>query len=94
MRFLGETDATFALLHAGDEAGALTHAELERRAAHGGPDPNHAPLDPAQIAQLLAARYAARRRGDYARADALRRTLHAQGVALEDTSDGVRWRRS
>ncbi len=46
-----------------------------------------------EIEKLIAAREEARRAKDYARADALREKLAALGVVLEDTPEGVRWKR-
>ncbi|MHA7174897.1 cysteine--tRNA ligase [Arthrobacter monumenti] len=57
----------------------------------GGADPaEHAALD-ALIDAQLAERRAARSNKDYARADAIRDTLAAAGIRLEDTAGGVRW---
>ena len=44
---------------------------------------------PASIQESVNARAASRQRGDYARADALRTQLAAQGFALRDTRDGT-----
>jgi len=46
-----------------------------------------------EIEELIGAREEARRAKDYARADALREKLAALGVVLEDTPEGVRWKR-
>ena len=52
-----------------------------------------APADlPVGAAELLAARVAARASRDWASSDRLRDELAAQGVAVEDTRDGQRWR--
>jgi cysteinyl-tRNA synthetase len=48
----------------------------------------------AHLAALIEAREAARRRRDFAEADRLRGELLAQGITLEDTAKGPRWRRS
>ncbi|PIQ37927.1 MAG: cysteine--tRNA ligase [Lysobacterales bacterium CG17_big_fil_post_rev_8_21_14_2_50_64_11] len=50
--------------------------------------------DDARIQCLVDARNAARQERDFARADAIRAELAAQGIFLEDTAQGVRWRRS
>ncbi|HHJ14301.1 MAG TPA: cysteine--tRNA ligase [Gammaproteobacteria bacterium] len=49
--------------------------------------------DDARIAQLVAQREAARARREWAEADRLRDELTAQGIELEDTPRGTRWRR-
>jgi len=51
-----------------------------------------AEIDP-RIDALVAEREAARTRGDFAESDRIRDALAAEGVALEDTPDGPRWRR-
>jgi cysteinyl-tRNA synthetase len=43
--------------------------------------------------RLLDARQDARKRRDFAAADAARKQLEALGVVLEDTAKGTRWRR-
>jgi len=47
----------------------------------------------AAVERLIAAREEARRAKDFARADAIRGELEAQGIILEDTAGGVRWKR-
>ncbi|KAA2284538.1 cysteine--tRNA ligase [Arenimonas fontis] len=50
--------------------------------------------DEARIQALVDERNAARAARDFARADAIRRQLAEEGVLLEDTPQGVRWRRA
>ncbi|MEO6394205.1 MAG: cysteine--tRNA ligase [Pyrinomonadaceae bacterium] len=45
------------------------------------------------ITVLIDQRQEARRRRDFARADEIRQELLAHGIVLEDTKDGVRWKR-
>ncbi len=47
----------------------------------------------AEIAQQIEERQAARRRRDFAEADRIRAYLLSQGIQLEDTKEGVRWKR-
>ncbi len=47
----------------------------------------------ARIAELVASREEARKRRDFARADAIRDTLAGMGIVLEDTPHGTVWRR-
>ena len=49
--------------------------------------------DDARIQALVEERNAAKRARDFIRADAIRRQLAGEGVLLEDTAQGVRWRR-
>ena len=46
-----------------------------------------------EIQRRISEREAARRRGDFARADLIRKELLEAGVILEDTKSGVRWKR-
>ena len=47
----------------------------------------------AEVERLIAEREAARASRDFARADHIRDELRERGIALEDSKDGVRWRR-
>jgi cysteinyl-tRNA synthetase len=47
-----------------------------------------------KVERLIAEREAARAGRDFARADAIREELKAQGILLEDSREGVRWRRA
>jgi cysteinyl-tRNA synthetase len=46
-----------------------------------------------EVQSLIDERQEARRRRDFARADEIRVELLARGIVLEDTKDGVRWKR-
>ena len=46
-----------------------------------------------EVERLIAEREAARRERDFGRADRIRDDLRGRGIALEDSKDGVRWRR-
>ena len=50
--------------------------------------------DDARIQALIDERSAAKKNRDFARADAIRQALADEGVVLEDTAQGVRWKRS
>ncbi len=50
-------------------------------------------LSEAEIDALIAERQQARKSRQFARADAIRNELIEKGVILEDTKDGVRWKR-
>ncbi|TAN32268.1 cysteine--tRNA ligase [bacterium] len=47
----------------------------------------------AEVERLIAEREAARQARDFARADQIRDELRRRGIALEDSKDGLRWRR-
>lgn len=47
----------------------------------------------AEIEQLIEERQQARKNKDFARADAIRNALLEQGIALEDTREGVKWKK-
>jgi len=50
-------------------------------------------LSDAKIDNLIAQRQAAKKTRDFARADEIRTELASAGIILEDTKDGVRWKR-
>jgi cysteinyl-tRNA synthetase len=51
-------------------------------------------LSDADVEAKIAERNAAKKSKDFARADQVRKDLAAQGIILEDTKEGVRWKRS
>lgn len=51
-----------------------------------------ADIDAARLDDLLAQRQAARAARDFARADAIRQQLAAEGIVIEDTVQGARWK--
>ena len=50
-------------------------------------------LTDAEVEKLIAERTAAKKGRDFARADQIRAQLLEQGIILEDTKDGIRWKR-
>jgi len=46
-----------------------------------------------EVQSLIDERQEARRRRDFGRADEIRDDLSSRGIILEDTKDGVRWKR-
>ena len=50
--------------------------------------------DDARIQALIDERVAAKKARDFARADAIRDRLAGEGIVLEDTPQGVRWKRA
>jgi cysteinyl-tRNA synthetase len=57
------------------------------------PTPPKGGLSDQEIDALVGERNAAKKARDFARADKLRQDLAAQGVIIEDTKEGVRWKR-
>jgi cysteinyl-tRNA synthetase len=57
------------------------------------PDEGTALLDP-EVESLVARRVAARKAKNFAESDRIRDELAARGIVLEDTPQGVRWRRA
>jgi len=76
------------LLGAGKVLGLLQQAPAEWFARGVSGD------DDARIQALVDERAAAKQARDFARADALRGQLAAEGILLEDTPQGVRWKRA
>jgi len=90
-------DGIFAVLEDHDEEltrTALAWAEAEGRLDQAAPEllANLAISD-AQIDALVAERTEAKRSRNFARADAIRAELTEKGVLIEDSKDGVRWKR-
>jgi len=75
------------LLGAGRALGLLQHSPTDWFSRNTDSD------DDARIQALIEARSAAKKARDFARADAIRAQLAAAGIVLEDTPQGVRWKR-
>jgi cysteinyl-tRNA synthetase len=105
--FKSEADATLALLARFDSIFAvledrdaeLTRAALAWAEAEGKLDEADASLvatlslSDADIDALVAERTLAKKQRNFARADAIRNELLEKGILLEDSKDGVRWKR-
>ena len=92
---LAKFDEIFDVLTDGDgEKVRDVHAwaRQEGKAVASPADSDHK-LSNAQVEALIADREAARRNRDFARSDAIRKQLAEAGVLVEDTKDGVRWKR-
>jgi cysteinyl-tRNA synthetase len=76
------------LLGAGRALGLLQQSPADWFARGAGSD------DDARIQALIDERIEAKKSRDFARADAIRQQLADEGILLEDTPQGVRWKRA
>lgn len=83
LAFLEKFDRIFAVLDDNDSA---------KLAALGLSPPSGGSSDE-EVEKLIADRQAARKRRDFAASDRIRQELAGRGIILEDTKDGVRWKR-
>jgi cysteinyl-tRNA synthetase len=90
---LRQFDEIFAVIK-DDDAEKIAHA-AEWAKAHGLETtdlPSHAISDE-EVERLIAERTAAKKARDFAKADAIRKQLADAGIIVEDTKDGIRWKR-
>jgi cysteinyl-tRNA synthetase len=94
---LASFDAVFAVIEDRDTEAtrmAVQWAEREGRMAQVAPEVlAQQSLTDEAINALLAERDQAKRRRDFARADQVRKQLTEKGIIIEDSKDGVRWKR-
>ena len=97
LRVLDLFDGVFAVLEDRDAAltrAALAWAEAEGRLGDAAPElVANLSLGDAEIDALVAERTQAKKTRNFARADAIRNDLLAKGILIEDSKDGVRWKR-
>jgi cysteinyl-tRNA synthetase len=97
LRVLNLFDGVFAVLVDRDgelTKAALTWAEAEGRIGEATPELiAKMGLSDADIDALVAERTQAKKTRNFARADTIRNELLAKGVVIEDSKDGVRWKR-
>ncbi len=98
---LARFDSIFAILTDNDAEltrAALTWAEAEGRMAEVAPEVlaqfGENSLTDVAIDALVAERTLAKKQRNFARADAIRNELLEKGILLEDSKDGVRWKRA
>ena len=94
---LADFDKIFAVLEDNDSQWtrfALEWAEREGRLDEASPEVRaQLSLSDEQIEALIEERNQARRTRNFARADGIRKELLEKGIILEDSKDGVRWKR-
>ena len=97
LRVLTMFDDVFAVLIDRDaelSLAALKWAEAEGRSGEASPElVAKMGLSDEEIEALVAERTQAKKTRNFARADAIRAELLAKGVVIEDSKDGVRWKR-
>jgi cysteinyl-tRNA synthetase len=100
LALLAKFDSIFAVLEDRDAdhtRAALAWAEAEGRMADVSPEVlekfGAASLSDPDIDALVAERTQAKKQRNFARADAIRNELLEKGILLEDSKDGVRWKR-
>ena len=93
-RALQQFDEIFAVLKDDDADKAKQVLEWARAEGKLGESTSAEPLlTDAQVDALIEQRQQARKSRDFARADAIRKQLADVGIILEDTKDGLRWKR-
>jgi cysteinyl-tRNA synthetase len=97
---LDRFDGVFAVIKGGEEKdlevsrSAVNWAKAEGREGQISPDLlRRFELSDADIDALVAERTQAKKTRNFARADAIRNDLLAKGIVIEDSKDGVRWKR-
>ncbi|WP_158945746.1 cysteine--tRNA ligase [Granulicella sp. S190] len=97
LKVLDLFDGVFAVLEDRDAAitrAALAWAEAEGRIDEAAPElVATLAFSDADIDALVAERTQAKKTRNFARADAIRNDLLAKGILIEDSKDGVRWKR-
>ncbi len=89
----GDAPAVLALLEKFDRIFAVIEGSDAARLVSLGLAAAGAEISDAEVEKLIAERRAARKRRDFAASDRIRQELADRGIILEDTKDGVRWKR-
>jgi cysteinyl-tRNA synthetase len=97
LQVLADFDAVFAVIEDRDAEAtrrALAWAQDSGRMADVAPElVASASISDAEIDALVAERNQAKKNRDFARADQIRALLGEKGIVIEDSKDGVRWKR-
>ncbi len=91
---LDQFDEIFAVIKDDDAEKVAKATEWAR--AHGLLESSKLPastISDEQVEKLVAERTAAKKARDFARSDAIRAQLSEAGIVVEDTKDGIRWKR-
>jgi len=91
---LQQFDEIFAVLK--DDDAEKTKAAMDWARAQGILKDSEAPAEgmpDAEVNRLIEERNAAKKARDFARSDAIRKQLSDAGIVVEDTKDGIRWKR-
>jgi len=91
---LQQFDEIFAVLK--DDDAEKMKAAMEWARSHGILKDSELPADAisdAEVDRLIEERNAAKKARDFARSDAIRKQLSDAGIVVEDTKDGIRWKR-
>jgi cysteinyl-tRNA synthetase len=91
---LQQFDEVFAVIK--DDDAEKIKATMEWARTHGLLKDAEVPADAMsdeQVNQLIEERNAAKKARDFARSDAIRKQLSDAGIVVEDTKDGIRWKR-
>ncbi|HEX3587646.1 MAG TPA: cysteine--tRNA ligase, partial [Candidatus Angelobacter sp.] len=91
---LQQFDEIFAVLK--DDDAEKMKAAMEWARSHGilkDSEPPTEGMSGAEVNRLIDERNAAKKARDFARSDAIRKQLADAGIVVEDTKDGIRWKR-
>jgi cysteinyl-tRNA synthetase len=91
---LQQFDEIFAVIQ--DDDAEKTKAAMEWARAHGvaiEAGTSASEMSDEEVNRLIEERNAAKKARDFARSDAIRKQLAEAGIVVEDTKDGIRWKR-
>jgi len=92
LEVLQQFDEIFAVIK--DDDAEKTKTALEWARAHGiATEAANSGISDEDVNRLIEERNAAKKARDFARSDAIRKQLADAGIVVEDTKDGIRWKR-